>query len=153
MNLTNFIPEMNQNKPNLPQTIERKLKIISEVKDQNNIWIDVNEFIEKCKVNKDNLSYLVVKLKIQRTLNERKEWLFVTSAFERLFKDENDSYGGFWGIEDVDDLNTFYKNVLDFKRNLCNVPYKKAIIENFILTDVHRVIILGYLSAMELRNI
>ncbi len=128
--LTNFIPEMYQKKPKVSEHIEQKSKTILEIKNQNNIWSDVDKFIEKCKSNKDNFAYLVVELKIHNSLNERKEWLFVTSAMERLFKDENDSYGGFWGIEDISDLNTFYQDVLDFKRKLCNVPYKKEIIEN-----------------------
>ena len=137
MKLTNFIPEMSQKKPKMPEYKKQKSKIISEVERQNNIWIDVNKFTDKCKANKDNFAYIVVELKIQSTLNERKEWLYITSAFERLFKDDKDSYGGSWGIEDVEDINGFYQDVLDFKRNLCNVPYKKKIIENFILTDVH----------------
>ena len=137
MNLTNFIPEMNQEKPKVYENIQPKTMTISEITNQNNIWTEVDKFIEKCKTNKDNFAYLIVEFKIQSTLNEIKEWLYITSTMERLFKNENDSYGGFWGIEDVEQLNTFYQDVLEFKRKLCNVPYKKEIMENFILTDVH----------------
>ena len=53
---------------------------------------------------------MFVELRVICKLNERKEWLSVNSAMERPFRDEKDTCGGWWGIEDVEDLNTLYQH-------------------------------------------
>jgi len=99
-----------------------------------------HEWIETCKANQQNFSYMMFDATIEIDVNtgETKAQPNVSTAVERPFKPEDDSYGGMWGSGGYGDKEgeELKQQILGTKKRHLQTPYKEGLHKCDFMRDI-----------------
>ena len=127
--------------------IEKKVEVQTAVKqaantitDNNSMWNKVHAWLEKCKQEKENSAYFIVEYRADVHLDGSKdEHLTTSTTMERLFKSEDDSYGGCWGTNGTynkNNLDELKKELIGWRKDFLEVPYCREKADGTALRDI-----------------
>lgn len=91
-----------------------------------------HEWLEECKAKEENWAYVDFDAEIEVDVytKEIKAHASINETVERPFKPEGDSFGGMWGSGGIGSEKVgeeLKSDILNFKRNRLESPYKKGI--------------------------
>jgi len=127
-------------KPKEVEQPKQVKKLAKTLVNNDAMWSKVNAWIENCKKQRENFAHFTVEYWANIYVDGSKdEHISTSTAMERPFKKEGDSYGGCWGCGgsyDKNELDKLKETLIKWRNDYLEVPYCKENADGTALRDV-----------------